>query len=123
MLGSEYQIPLAEELQAGSVLGPRFYVGAPSINGNSAPTPDDAERLVHAQAVGEVVLTARPGDEPVVAEPAVEWPFDEDTGIDAPGEYVAPVVPEPEPEPDPIVVLELTICKGTDCSVEEHPQE
>jgi imidazolonepropionase-like amidohydrolase len=50
MLGSEYQIPLADELERGDVLGPTFYVGAPSINGNSAPTPDDAERLVRAHA-------------------------------------------------------------------------
>lgn len=52
MLGSDYQIPLAAELRAGSVLGPHFYVGAPSINGSSAPTPDDAERLIrqHAEA-------------------------------------------------------------------------
>ena len=50
MLGSEYQIPLAEELRAGTVLGPAFYVGAPSINGNSAPTPADAERLIRAHA-------------------------------------------------------------------------
>jgi len=50
MLGSEYQIPLAEELRQGSVLGPTFYVGAPSINGNSAPTPEDAERLVREHA-------------------------------------------------------------------------
>jgi imidazolonepropionase-like amidohydrolase len=50
MLGSEYQIPLAQELRDGSTLGPHFYVGAPSINGNSAPTPADAERLVRAHA-------------------------------------------------------------------------
>jgi imidazolonepropionase-like amidohydrolase len=50
MLGSEYQIPLARELREGGVLGPTFYVGAPSINGNSAPTPDEAERLVRAHA-------------------------------------------------------------------------
>jgi imidazolonepropionase-like amidohydrolase len=50
MLGSEYQIPLAEELRRGEVLGPTFYVGAPSINGTSAPTPADAERLVRAHA-------------------------------------------------------------------------
>ncbi len=50
MLGSEYQIPLAAELRAGDVLGPAFYVGAPSINGTSAPTPADAERLVRAHA-------------------------------------------------------------------------
>jgi hypothetical protein len=46
MLGSAYQIPLSEEIEAGGVLGPRFYVGAPSINGTSAPTPADAERLI-----------------------------------------------------------------------------
>ena len=52
MLGSAYQIPLAEELGRGEVLGPRLYVGAPSINGTSAPTPDAAERLIreHAEA-------------------------------------------------------------------------
>ena len=48
MLGSAYQIPLADELERGEVLGPNFYVGAPSIRGASAPTPDDAERLVRA---------------------------------------------------------------------------
>lgn len=48
MLGSAYQIPLADEIERGEVLGPRFYVGAPAINGNSAPTPADAERLVRA---------------------------------------------------------------------------
>ncbi len=52
MLGSAYQVPLAGELERGEVLGPTFYVGAPSINGSSAPTPADAERLVrtHAEA-------------------------------------------------------------------------
>jgi len=50
MLGSDYQIPLAEEIARGDVLGPTFYVGAPSINGTSAPTPEDAERLVRAHA-------------------------------------------------------------------------
>ena len=48
MLGSAYQIPLADELERGEVLGPNFYVGAPSINGSSAPTPQDAERMVRA---------------------------------------------------------------------------
>lgn len=46
MLGSAYQLPLADELERGEVLGPTFYVGAPSINGGSAPTPADAERMV-----------------------------------------------------------------------------
>ncbi len=50
MLGSAYQIPLAEEIEGGEVLGPNFYVGAPSINGGSAPTPEAAERLLRAHA-------------------------------------------------------------------------
>jgi len=50
MLGQAYQIELADELEGGDLLGPTFYVGAPSINGNSAPTPDDAERLIRAHA-------------------------------------------------------------------------
>jgi imidazolonepropionase-like amidohydrolase len=50
MLGSAYQIPLASELERGAVLGPTFYVAAPSINGTSAPTPEAAERLVRAHA-------------------------------------------------------------------------
>ena len=50
MLGSAYQIPLADELERGEVLGPNFYVGAPSLNGGSAPTPEAAETLVRAHA-------------------------------------------------------------------------
>ena len=48
MLGSAYQIPLARELERGEVTGPNFYVGAPSLNGRTAPHPDIAERLVRA---------------------------------------------------------------------------
>lgn len=52
MLGSDYQLPLAEEIARGEVLGPTFYVGAPSLNGETAPTADAAETLVrrHAEA-------------------------------------------------------------------------
>jgi hypothetical protein len=50
MLGSAYQIPLAEEIARGEVLGPHFYVGAPSINASSAPTPEAAERLIRDHA-------------------------------------------------------------------------
>jgi imidazolonepropionase-like amidohydrolase len=52
MLGSDYQLPLAAEIARGEVLGPTFYVGAPSINGGSAPSPEAAETLVrrHAEA-------------------------------------------------------------------------
>jgi len=50
MLGSAYQIPLAQEIERGEVLGPTFYVAAPSLNGGTAPTPEDAERLIRAHA-------------------------------------------------------------------------
>lgn len=52
MLGSDYQLPLSAEIEASDVLGPTFYVGAPSINGSSAPSPAAAETLVrrHAEA-------------------------------------------------------------------------
>ena len=52
MLGSDYQIPLAEEIERGEVLGPNFYVGAPSLNGGTARTPEEAETLIrtHAEA-------------------------------------------------------------------------
>ena len=48
MLGSAYQIPLAGELERGEVPGPNFYVGAPSLNGGTAPTPEAAETLIRA---------------------------------------------------------------------------
>lgn len=50
MLGSAYQIDLARRLEANELMGPTFYVGAPSINGNSAPDPATAERLIRAHA-------------------------------------------------------------------------
>ena len=48
MLGSAYQIPLADEIERGDVLGPNFYVGAPSLNGGTARTPQAAEGLIRA---------------------------------------------------------------------------
>lgn len=50
MLGQAYQLELADELERGEVLGPTLYVGAPSINGRSAPDPATAERLVRRHA-------------------------------------------------------------------------
>lgn len=50
MLGQAYQIELADRLERNELLGPTLYVGAPSINGNSAPDPATAERLVRAHA-------------------------------------------------------------------------
>jgi imidazolonepropionase-like amidohydrolase len=62
MLGSAYQIPLREEIARGDVLGPTFYVGAPSINGNSAPTPEAARTLVRSHSdAGYDFLKIHPG--------------------------------------------------------------
>ncbi len=62
MLGAPHQLELRDALQRGEVLGPHFIVGAPSLNGNTAPTPEDAERLVreHAEA-GYDLLKIHPG--------------------------------------------------------------
>jgi imidazolonepropionase-like amidohydrolase len=62
MLGAPYQLELREEIRQGEVLGPRFYVGAPSVNGNTAPTPEAAEALVRAHAeAGYDFLKIHPG--------------------------------------------------------------
>jgi imidazolonepropionase-like amidohydrolase len=62
MLGSEYQIPLADELERSEVLGPTFYVGAPSINGTSAPSPEAAEQLIREhEAAGYDLQKIHPG--------------------------------------------------------------
>lgn len=50
MLGAPYQLELREELERMEMLGPTFYVGAPSLNGGTAPNPEAAERLVRAHA-------------------------------------------------------------------------
>jgi len=62
MLGAPYQLELREELRRGEVVGPRFYVGAPSVNGNTAPTPEAADSLVRAHhAAGYDFLKIHPG--------------------------------------------------------------
>ena len=62
MLGAPYQLELRERLARGELLGPTFYVGAPSLNGNSAPTPDSAAALVRLhQAAGYDFLKLHPG--------------------------------------------------------------
>lgn len=62
MLGSEYQIPLAEEIARDEVLGPTFYVGAPSINGNSAPNAERAEQMIRDHhAAGYDLQKIHPG--------------------------------------------------------------
>jgi len=46
MLGAPYQLQLRDQLASGAMLGPRFYVGAPSLNGNTATDPATAARLM-----------------------------------------------------------------------------
>jgi imidazolonepropionase-like amidohydrolase len=62
MLGSPYQLDLREELERGDLAGPRFIVGAPSMNGNSAPTPEIGERMMEeAAAMGYDLMKIHPG--------------------------------------------------------------
>ena len=62
MLGSDYQIPLADELERSEVLGPNFYVAAPSLNGTTAPTAEAAEGLIRAaKESGYDLMKIHPG--------------------------------------------------------------
>jgi hypothetical protein len=62
MLGAPYQLELRGRLARGEIVGPTFYVGAPSLNGNSAPDPDTAAKLVRAhKAAGYDFLKIHPG--------------------------------------------------------------
>ena len=62
MLGAPNQIPLREQLKRGEIIGPTMYVSAPSLNGNSAPTPDSGAKLVRAhKAAGYDFLKIHPG--------------------------------------------------------------
>ena len=62
MLGAPNQIPLREQLRNNEILGPTMYVSAPSLNGNSAPNPDTAAKLVRAhKAAGYDFLKIHPG--------------------------------------------------------------
>ncbi len=62
MLGAPYQIELKRQLAAGEVLGPRFFSAAPSLNGNSAPTPAAAVALVReSKLVGYDLVKIHPG--------------------------------------------------------------
>jgi imidazolonepropionase-like amidohydrolase len=62
MLGAPNQLVLREQLKKGEVLGPRMFVAAPSLNGNTAPNPDTAMKLVRAHtAAGYDLLKLHPG--------------------------------------------------------------
>jgi imidazolonepropionase-like amidohydrolase len=62
MLGAPTQLALRAEIERGELLGPTFIVGAPSLNGNSAPDPATAARLVREhRAAGYDFLKLHPG--------------------------------------------------------------
>jgi len=62
MLGAPNQLVLRTDLRDGKVLGPTMYVAAPSLNGQSAPDAETAERLVRAhKASGYDLLKIHPG--------------------------------------------------------------
>jgi N-acyl-D-aspartate/D-glutamate deacylase len=62
MLGAPSQLELRAQLARGEVLGPTLYVGAPSLNGTSAPDAATAERLIRAhKAAGYDLLKLHPG--------------------------------------------------------------
>lgn len=62
MLGAPYQIELKRKLMGGEMLGPRFFPAAPSLNGNSAPSPEAAVALVRqAKATGYDLVKIHPG--------------------------------------------------------------
>ena len=62
MLGAPNQLVLREQTARGEVLGPTIFVGAPSLNGTSAPTPEVGARLVREhKAAGYDFLKLHPG--------------------------------------------------------------
>jgi imidazolonepropionase-like amidohydrolase len=62
MLGAPNQLVLRDRLASNDLLGPTMYVAAPSLNGNSAPNPDTAAKLVRAhKAAGYDLLKIHPG--------------------------------------------------------------
>jgi imidazolonepropionase-like amidohydrolase len=62
MLGAPNQLEVRDRIARGELLGPQFIVGAPSLNGNSAPDPATAERLVREHAAaGYDFLKLHPG--------------------------------------------------------------
>jgi imidazolonepropionase-like amidohydrolase len=62
MLGHPRHLELREEAARSQILSPRIYTSGPSFNGNSAPTPDVARRMVEEQhAAGYDLLKLHPG--------------------------------------------------------------
>jgi hypothetical protein len=90
MLGAPYQLELRGRIESGDVLGPRFLVGAPSINGNSAPNPEAGARLVREYAeAGYDFLKLHPGLSRATYDAVVETA--REVGITTGGHISVPV--------------------------------
>jgi imidazolonepropionase-like amidohydrolase len=62
MLGHPSHLALRERVRAGEVVGPTIYTSGPSLNGNSAPDPETARRMVIEQRqAGYDFLKIHPG--------------------------------------------------------------
>jgi imidazolonepropionase-like amidohydrolase len=62
MLGHPTHLALRERLRRGELLGPMLYTSGPGFNGNSAPDPETARRMVLEQkAAGYDLLKIHPG--------------------------------------------------------------
>jgi hypothetical protein len=62
MLGHPHHLELRAQAERGEILSPRIYTSSPSLNGNSAPTPEVGSRLVEEhRAAGYDFLKIHPG--------------------------------------------------------------
>ena len=62
MLGHPAHLELRERIRRGEVIGPTLYTSGPSFNGNTAPNPETAARMVREQkAAGYDFLKIHPG--------------------------------------------------------------
>jgi imidazolonepropionase-like amidohydrolase len=62
MLGHPLHLQLREQLQQRTTIGPRFYTSGPSVNGQTASTPEIAAKMVRDQkAAGYDFLKLHPG--------------------------------------------------------------
>jgi cytosine/adenosine deaminase-related metal-dependent hydrolase len=62
MLGNPQHLELRERAARGEIWSPTIYTSGPSLNGNSAPTPEAARRMVEEQrAAGYDFLKIHPG--------------------------------------------------------------
>lgn len=73
MLGAPNQLALRDRAARREITAPTIFVGAPSLNGQSAPTPDSAARLIRAyRTAGYDFLKLHPGLSRVVYDAIVE---------------------------------------------------